>query len=110
MTGTEYTPKLVSVQDTQDMVAGGKAVLIDVREPDEYAGEHIEGSVNVPMSDFSSQAVKTAAGDKTIIFSCLSGKRAGMMYERFHAETGLDALCMDGCLMGWKAAGLKTVA
>jgi rhodanese-related sulfurtransferase len=27
-----------------------KQIFIDVREPDEYAKEHVEGTINIPMS------------------------------------------------------------
>ena len=40
-----YTP-----EETRAALAAGEIVLIDVRTPQEYAVEHIEGALLMPMS------------------------------------------------------------
>jgi len=39
-------------QEVQRWMTSGEAVLIDVREPDEFAREHIPGAMLVPLSRF----------------------------------------------------------
>lgn len=53
-------------------------VIIDVRERDEYAIEHVEHSINVPLSVFPMVApgVLKQLSDKKIMFMCHSGMRA----------------------------------
>lgn len=52
------------------------AVLVDVREGDEYARGHIPGSKNVPLSELDS-IVKVAPNRDTPLFVyCLSGGRS----------------------------------
>ena len=61
------------------------AILVDVRERDEYAGGHIPGAVNVPLSQIN--GIKKAVPDMNtpIFVYCLSGGRssnATMMFTR----------------------------
>lgn len=51
------------------------ALLIDVREPEEYALGHITGSQNIPMSDIPHWA-KTADQTQELYVYCKAGVRA----------------------------------
>jgi rhodanese-related sulfurtransferase len=85
--------KPLSPFEVRDMLAKG-ARLIDIRSPGEFAGEHIEGSENMPLPN-----VPAITGDKPVIFSCLLMNAAGG-----------DAYELTGSLMAWKQAGLPVVA
>lgn len=55
-------------------------IIIDVRESDEYAAEHIEHSIHIPLSNFSRQApsfLRTLSG-RPVVLMCRSGKRASL--------------------------------
>lgn len=62
----------ISYADMQKAVQQG-AVLLDVRTPDEYQSNHIEGSINEPFFSLRMQ-LKTLARDKTVIVVCGDGK------------------------------------
>lgn len=64
----------LNIDDVKQGLADGSMLLIDVRESDEYAAGHIPGSVSVPLSTFSADALPDAGGRK-IVFSCNSGGR-----------------------------------
>ena len=84
-------------------------LLIDVREPAEYAAERIHGALNFPLSTFDPGALPNA-GDKMIVFQCGSGKRSATAVDRCRtAGHAIDAHLAGG-IMAWKAAGLPTVA
>ena len=85
----------------------GSVVLIDVREPDEFAREHIPGAKPTPLSRFEQQDF-TACQGKTAVFACRSGNRTTMNAHRFRAAGFADALELEGGLLGWKQAGLPT--
>lgn len=54
------------------------ALLLDVREVDEYKGGHIPGAVNVPLSILSTGILKAVPDkDKPVFIYCLSGARSG---------------------------------
>lgn len=55
----------------------GEAVLIDVREPDEFAREHIAGATLVPLSCFDpAQAFSKARPGQRIVMQCKGGSRS----------------------------------
>lgn len=62
-----------------DTVAGGLAdgsmLVIDVREPDEFAAGHIPGSLSLPLSQLEAADIPAEMG-KRIVFSCLAGGRS----------------------------------
>ena len=60
--------------DLGEVIARG-AIIIDVRSTGEYAGGHINGSVNIPLSALGSQLAKLKK-DKPVITCCASGMRS----------------------------------
>ena len=85
-------------------------VIIDVRERDEYELEHVEHSINVPLSSFSAVApgVLTQLKEKQVVFMCHSGMRAKQAYELakglgFNDEHTYSTY--DGGIMQWVKQG-----
>ena len=56
-------------------LAAAGATIIDVRNPDEFRGGHISGSINIPLSSLS-QNISKINKDKPIITCCASGMRS----------------------------------
>lgn len=96
--------KPLSPFEVRDMLAKG-ARLIDIRSPGEFAGEHIEGSENLPLPN-----IPKIEGDAPVIFSCLSGGRVASNAMMLQAAAGGEAYELTGSLMAWKRAGLPVVA
>ena len=69
-------------------LADGSILLVDVREPHEFAAGHIPGSVSHPLSAFDAAALPEGDG-KRIVFSCASGVRSVRAIE-FAQAAGLD--------------------
>ena len=53
------------------------AVLLDVREKDEYEEEHIPDSVNIPLSEFDQIENMHYEKDTPLFVYCHSGRRSG---------------------------------
>lgn len=55
-----------------------KRIIIDVREPEEYQQDHIEGAINLPPSDLLSGADALQGVDKNaeLILYCRTGSRS----------------------------------
>jgi rhodanese-related sulfurtransferase len=83
-------------------------VLIDVREPAEFAAERIEGALLFPLSSFDPAALPDP-GIRKLVFQCGSGKRSAMAVERSVAAGLPYTAHLAGGLMAWKAAGLPTL-
>src|SRR5512144_3280644 len=75
MFGRSKTKDLTPAQ-VHALLASGEIVMIDVREPEEFAAERIHGAVNLPLSKFDPRAVPAAAADRAVVFQCGSGKRS----------------------------------
>jgi rhodanese-related sulfurtransferase len=83
-------------------------LLIDVREPAEFAAERIHGALNFPLSTFDPTALPKT-DDRTIVFQCGSGKRSANAVDLCRkAGHDIDAHLAGG-IMAWKAQGLPTV-
>jgi rhodanese-related sulfurtransferase len=78
-----------------------QAILIDVREPDEYAREHLAGARLMPLSGFDRTALPAADG-KTVVLQCNSGNRSRQLAE----QCGGEWHHLDGGIQAWKRAGL----
>lgn len=84
-------------------LASGRAVLIDIREPDEFARSHVPGARSVPLSRF--EATPLPAGVE-VIFTCRSGMRTAGACDRLAAQVEGPAYVLDGGLDAWSKAGL----
>lgn len=58
-------------------------IIIDVREPQEYAAGHVEGAINIPPARLMAGAseLSTVAKDTPLILYCLSGSRSNVSIQ-----------------------------
>lgn len=91
--------------DVEARLKSGRAVLIDIREADEYARAHIPGALSRPLSSFEQANLKLVA-DKDAIFTCRSGMRTGANCDRLAARIDGAAFVLEGGLDNWTKAGL----
>lgn len=97
-------PKITPA-DLQQRLQRGDIVLIDIREPSEYAREHIHGARLVPLAAIDSHDFDTER-NKTAVFTCRSGNRTAMNASRLLAKGFREAYVLEGGLDAWKSAGL----
>ncbi|MGK5498410.1 rhodanese-like domain-containing protein [Streptomyces sp. URMC 125] len=85
-------------------------LLLDVREDDEWAAGHAEGAVHVPISRFVERLgeVTEKAADRTVYVVCRVGGRSAQVTQYLLAQ-GVDAVNVDGGMLGWEAAGRPLV-
>jgi NADPH-dependent 2,4-dienoyl-CoA reductase/sulfur reductase-like enzyme/rhodanese-related sulfurtransferase len=70
------------------------AVLLDVREPDEFAQGHLEGAVNLPLSELRRRIGEIPRGKELWVY-CAAGQRA-YFAQRLLIQLGLDAKNLSG--------------
>jgi rhodanese-related sulfurtransferase len=85
----------------------GNVVLVDVREPAEYAGEHIRDAKLVPLSRFDPLQVPQEGG-KTIVLYCRTGNRSAQAAQRLITAGARAVKHLQGGLEAWQAAGYET--
>lgn len=106
--GKKKDHRELSPQQLVELLSGGKALVVDVREPDEYAAGHIEGAINMPLSRFDPHQLPHP-GDKTLVLNCLGGKRSGMALDKCGlAQKEVDTHLAGG-FSAWQQAGLPVV-
>ena len=99
---TEYDP-----EEVKQLMDEGRILLIDVREPAEYAAERIPGALLYPLSTFDVTQLPPDES-RQVVFSCAAGGRS-LTAARQRMTQGLPAAHMAGGISGWKSVGLATI-
>ncbi|WP_337875100.1 rhodanese family protein [Elioraea sp.] len=97
--------QFIEPAELQRRLDEGSAVLIDIRDPDEYAREHIRGARLVPLAAWDRHDLDAEAG-KAVVFTCRSGNRTAAHAARLFARAFPEAYLLKGGIEAWKAAGL----
>lgn len=89
-------------------------VILDVRERDEFEAEHVENSINVPLSHFASVApgVLNQLKEKNVLILCRSGNRAKLASDQIQQLGYADkvsATVYEGGIIEWKRQGKPVV-
>ena len=97
--GIEVTP-----EQTEQALAEGTAIVVDVREDYEWDAGRIDGARHIELERLASKSDELPK-DTTIIFHCRLGARSAMAAEAFRGA-GFDAWSMAGGLQRWDDEGL----
>jgi rhodanese-related sulfurtransferase len=101
--------KTVTPERAAELVKSG-AVLIDIRETAEHAGENIPGARHHALSQIDAKH-PVRAGDTVLIFHCKSGARTNMNAQKLAGSAGqCEVYLLGGGIEAWKRAGLPTSA
>jgi rhodanese-related sulfurtransferase len=100
----EETERDLSPKRVAEMVDGGEAQLVDVREPYEYEAGHIAGVKHIELEHLARRAEEIDKG-RPVVFHCRMGRRSALATEAF-AASGYDSYNMAGGIQAWADAGL----
>jgi rhodanese-related sulfurtransferase len=104
--------KTIGMEEYRKVVENpGSALIIDVREPREYAAGHVPGAINIPRGVIESQiwnhvgSAEKADVERPIVLQCQSGKRATLaaqtLGELGFTQTSAVIMSLDE----WKQSG-----
>ena len=85
-------------EEYKKMITEQGAIVVDVRSPEEFNSEHVDGSKNIPLGNIKAKASEIKSWKKPIILCCLSGGRASQALGILKAE-GLEVYNAGG----WKS-------
>ncbi|WJY51505.1 rhodanese-like domain-containing protein [Streptomyces chengbuensis] len=91
--------------DAASVPAG--ALVLDVREDDEWAAGHVEGALHVPIGDFVArfgEVTEAVADGRRAYVMCRVGGRSAQVTQ-YLVQQGIDAVNIDGGMQAWDAAG-----
>ncbi len=94
--------------EAERLVRAG-AVLLDVREPDEWAAGHAPAARHLPLGQIDqASSVVPARADNPVVVVCRSGARSLRAAEAL-AGAGYQATNLQSGMRAWAAAGLDVL-
>jgi rhodanese-related sulfurtransferase len=105
--GQYPTFEQITPEDAVGLLDQG-AVLVDVRETDEWNQGRAPQAVHIPLAELGTRLAELPT-DRTLVMVCRSGGRSGVAAEAL-VNRGLEALNLAGGMQAWKAASLPVVA
>jgi rhodanese-related sulfurtransferase len=85
-------------------LAEAGALLLDVREDDEWHAGHVPGATHLPMGQVGDRLGEIPS-DRTVVCVCRVGGRSGSVAGAL-AGAGFDVRNMAGGMLAWERAGL----
>ena len=99
----------VSVKQAQAMTQQG-ALLLDVREPEEYAAMHAPNAKLIPLSELEARISEIDSyRDKPVVVMCRSGRRSAKAVEELKDAGFTQVSNMKGGITAWEKDGLEVV-
>lgn len=96
--------KEVSPAELAVMLAEDAALVVDVREADEFAAGHIPGAINMPLSAFRPSQLPHPHG-KMLVLNCAAGRRSAMALEKCGAAQAEADTHLAGGFEAWRTGG-----
>jgi len=102
-----YGVEHVSPENACSELQNGSAIMIDVREDDEYMVENISLSnvFHFPMSSIMDN-LRNIPTDKPIIVICRGGIRSTKVANMLNRNGFVNSVNLDGGLIAWKTKGM----
>ncbi|MBU0458654.1 rhodanese-like domain-containing protein [Patescibacteria group bacterium] len=104
-------PNSISMQEFKRLLKERPkgSVFVDVRTPEEYAHSHIEGIINIPVTEISEHLEELGKYD-AIYVHCRAGGRAGRACIALVDQYNLQNVYkVDGGIDTWVEEGLPTI-
>jgi len=92
----------VDLESFARAVDTGGVMVVDVREPHEFAAGHIPAAINLPLSRFDPQEIPTG---RPVVLVCQAGGRSRQALQRAHAAGRADVKHYTGGMNGWRMYG-----
>jgi len=96
----------IGAEDGAGRVEAG-ALLLDVREPDEWLAGHAPAAIHIRLAEVSERMGDLPAGSEVVVI-CRSGVRSDRA-AAFLRANGFEAANLAGGMRAWAAAGLDVV-
>ena len=95
----------VDVRQAARAAESGEALLLDVREAEEWVAGRAPTAVHAPMSELRQDTVPR---DRPVLVLCRVGGRSAAVAQAL-GQLGYDVANVTGGMLTWSAAGLPVV-
>lgn len=103
----ESPPMFAQIPTTAAAAVPTDAVLLDVREQDEWDAGHVEGALHIPIGEFTARIDEVP--DAPLYVLCRVGGRSAQVVQYLVGQ-GREAFNVDGGMFAWEAAGRPMVS
>jgi rhodanese-related sulfurtransferase len=100
--GSDASLRDIGHDELQKALSDGGVTVVDVREPHEFAGGHIPGAINLPLSRFKPDQIPAG---KPPVLICQAGARSGAALRQALAAGATHVQHYPGGMNGWRARG-----
>jgi len=100
--GSDASLRDIGHDELQKALSDGGVTVVDVREPHEFAGGHIPGAINLPLSRFKPDQIPAG---KPPVLICQAGARSGAALRQAHTAGATYVRHYPGGMNGWRARG-----
>jgi hydroxyacylglutathione hydrolase len=103
------TNRVSALTIAEELAGPSLPLVVDVRNPREWATKHIEGSLNVPLNHLR-ERIAEIPRNRSIAVHCAGGYRSSIAASILHQSGITNLMEMAGGLAAWEAAKLPVVA
>lgn len=96
-----------SPAELEQWLKNGEVLLIDVREPDEFAGARIPGALLYPLSTFDAKSLPRDG--RRLVMQCAAGGRSLRAAQALLQAGHAHATHLAGGIKAWREAGLPVI-
>lgn len=97
----------ISILQATQLINQGKGVVVDVREPAEFAAGHLRDAKNIPLGELSNRMGELDKfKSKALIVVCQAGTRSARAVGQLKKAGFNEAFSLDGGVAAWQAQGL----
>lgn len=96
----------VSATESLELLRDG-AILVDVREQNEWDAGHATEAIHVPLAAIAAQAEALRSHDLVVVI-CRSGRRSAAAVDQLRS-VGIEAINLSGGMLAWQEAAQGVV-
>src|SRR4029079_1550959 len=103
------TERVSAPMVAEELASADPPLVLDIRNPREWATKHIDGSVNIPLNHLQ-ERIGEIPRDRRIAVHCAGGYRSSIAASILHQYGMTRLIEMPGGLAAWEAAHLPVVS
>ncbi len=103
------TERISAPMVAEELADADPPLVLDIRNPREWATKHIEGSVNIPLNHLQ-ERIAEIPRDRRMAVHCAGGYRSSIAASILHQYGITHLIEMAGGLAAWEAAKLPVVS
>ncbi len=98
----------INAHQAAQKIKTGKPVVIDVREPYEFAQGHIEGARLMPLGNLMAHLDEIGSKEQELILVCRSGSRSSFAAQQLSSLGYKKIYNLSGGIVSWMLTGMPT--